>query len=150
MTVELVPRKLTLVCRLVAVLVVVAFGVISALLPGVSEDGTVFGPADQIAFFAIGVLLAVAVLAFTRVRVRADVQGLWVRNVLGERYFPWGVVAGVELRDGAPWAQLVLQDDDTVALLAVQSNDGNAAVDAVLALRRLLRDSGTGDGARTL
>ena len=149
MTVESVPRRLTIVCRLVAVLVLVAFGIITALLPGVSEDGTVFGLGDQIAFFGIGVLLAVAVLAFTRARVRADERGLWVRNVAGERYFPWGVVAAIELRDGAPWAQLVLQDDDTVALLAVQSNDGEAAVDVVLALRRLLKDSGTPDEAST-
>ena len=149
MTVESSPRKLTIVCRLVAALVLVVFGVLTALLPGVSEDGTVFGPSDQAAFFGIGVLIAAGLLAFTRARVRADHQGVWVRNVMGERFFPWGVVAGIELRDGAPWAQLVLQDDDTVALLAVQSNDGETAVDAVLGLRKLLRASGTVGGDST-
>ena len=47
----------------------------------------------------------------------------------------------VRLDDGAPWASLELQDDETVQLLAVQSNDGDRAVEAVLALRALLRAS---------
>jgi hypothetical protein len=42
---------------------------------------------------------------------------------------------------GASWAQLELHDDETVPLLAVQSNDGEAAVEAVLALRALLEDA---------
>jgi Bacterial PH domain len=56
-------------------------------------------------------------------------------------------VAGVRLDDGSPWASLDLQDDDTVALLAVQANDGLYAVETVLELRRLLaisRGSTTG------
>jgi hypothetical protein len=59
--------------------------------------------------------------------------------VLGERYFPWGVVVGVHLPEGASWAQLELHDDETVALLALQTNDGDATIDNVLALRKLLQ-----------
>ncbi len=66
---------------------------------------------------------------------------MWVRNGLGEKFLPWAVVVGVHLPEGAPWAQLELQDDETVALLAVQANDGEHAVDAVLALRRALAAS---------
>lgn len=150
MTVEVTPRRLTLVCRVVAPVVVVSFGVLAVLLPQGSTDGQVFGLGDQIAFFAIGALLATAVLAFTRSRVRADGRGIWVRNLFGERYFPWGVVRSIDLPDGAPWAQLELHDDDTVGLLAIQSNDGDSAVEAVLALRALLRESGTGGPASTL
>lgn len=133
------PRRLTLVCRLVALLVLVAFGVVAVLLPRGADGDQVFGLADQVAFFGIGVVLALGVLAFTRARVRADERGIWVRNVLEDRFFPWGVVAAVELGDGSPWAQLVLQDDDTVALLALQANDGDTTVDAVLALRALMQ-----------
>lgn len=141
MSVEVVPRRLVRVCRGVAALVLVVFGVLAVLLPHGGSGGQTFGVADQIAFFGLGVLLAVGVLAFTQVRVRADAQGLWVRNVLGERFFPWAVVVGVDLADGAPWAQLELHDDETVALLAIQANDGDRAVDAVLALRGLLQTS---------
>ena len=141
MSIEAHPRRLTLVCRGVAALVVVVFAVLALLLPRGSADGQVFGPSDQVGFFGIGVLLATGVLCLTRSRVRADASGIWVRNVLGDRYFPWQVVVGVHLPDGASWAQLELQDDETVAVLALQSNDGERTVESVLALRRLLRDS---------
>ena len=138
------PVRLVRVCWLVAVLVVAVFGVIALLLPRGASGDQVFGRGDQVAFFVIGLLIALGVLAFTRVRVRADEQGIWVRNVVSDRFFPWGVVVRVDLRDGAPWAQLELHDDETVALLAVQSNDGDRAVDAVLALRKLLVASTAG------
>jgi hypothetical protein len=89
----------------------------------------------------LGVLVGGAALLLTRPRVEADATGVRVRNVLGWRHFPWQVVASVRMDEGASWASLELQDDDTVGLLAVQSNDGDAAVETVLALRRLLADS---------
>ena len=135
------PRRLLVVCRLVAVLVVVVFGVLALLLPQGQSESASFGLADQIAFFLLGCLIAAVPLAFSRVRVAADERGVWVRNGLGERFLPWGVVVGVHLAEGAPWAQLELQDDETVALLAVQANDGDRAVRSVLALRALLRAS---------
>lgn len=138
MTVDVTPRRLTLVCRIVAIVVVVSFGVLALFLPEGASSGRPIGVADQVAFFLIGVLVATGVVAFTRARVRADLTGIWVRNVLGERYFPWALVITVALPDGAPWAQLELHDDETVALLAIQTNDGNSAVDVVLALRKLM------------
>ena len=146
MSVEAHPRRLGLVCRGVAALVVVVFGVLALLLPRGSSDGQVFGPADQIGFFGIGVLLAVGVLCLTRPRVRADAGGVWVRNVLGDRYFPWQVVVGVHLPDGASWAQLELQDDETVAVLALQRSDREQTVEAILAMRSLKRASGAALG----
>ncbi|MDX6196878.1 MAG: hypothetical protein QOJ79_29 [Actinomycetota bacterium] len=122
-------------------MLIAVFAVVAYLLPRGSAGGEQFGPADQIAFFLIGVLLAAAVLQFTRVRAVADVRGVWVRNYVGEKFVPWQVVAGVRLDDGSPWASLDLQDDDTIALLAVQTNDGARAVDAVVALRALLTAS---------
>lgn len=146
MTVEARPTRLTLVCRGVAALVVVTFGVLALLLPRGSSNGQVFGPADQVGFFGIGLLLAVGVLCLTRPRVRADGHGVWVRNVLGDRFFPWQVVVGVHLPDGASWAQLELQDDETVAVLALQRSDQEPTVEAILAMRTLLRAS-RGPGA---
>jgi hypothetical protein len=139
------PRRLLLVCRLAGALLLVVFGVVAYLLPRGSAGGQQFGVADQLAFFGIGLLLAWAVLQFTRVRVVADERGVRVRNYVGEKHVPWQVVAGVRLDDGSPWASLDLQDDDTIALLAVQANDGARAVDAVVELRRLLAASRAGN-----
>ncbi|MDP9182519.1 MAG: PH domain-containing protein [Actinomycetota bacterium] len=141
MTVDHVPRRLRRVCQALAVLVVAVFGMLALLLPRGPSDAQSFGVADQVAFFGIGVLIAAGVLVLTRFRVRADERGVWVRNSLGERYFPWALVVEVDLPDGGTWAQLELHDDETVALLAVQTSDGDVAIDALIGLRRLLRES---------
>lgn len=138
------PRRLLVVCRAAGAVLLVVFAVVAYLLPRGSAGGEQFGPADQIAFFLIGVLLSGVVLQFTRVRVRADERGVRVRNYLGEKYIPWQVVAGVRLDESSPWASLDLHDDDTIALLAVQANDGARAVEAVVALRALLARSRAG------
>ncbi|MCU1588771.1 MAG: hypothetical protein JWP11_27 [Frankiales bacterium] len=135
------PRRLLVVCRLAGAVLIGVFAVVAYLLPRGSAGGQQFGLPDQIAFFGIGLLLAWAVLQFTRVRVVADETGVRVRNYVGEKFVPWQVVAGVRMDDGAPWASLDLHDDDTIALLGVQSNDGARAVDAVIALRALLVSS---------
>jgi hypothetical protein len=139
------PRRLLLVCRAAGGVLLVVFAVVAYLLPRGSAGGQQFGLPDQIAFFGIGVLLAWAVLQFTRVRVVADASGVRVRNYVGEKFVPWQVVRGVRLDDGSPWASLDLHDDDTIALLGVQANDGARAIDAVVALRALLATSRGGD-----
>ena len=135
------PRRLTRVCWALSVLVLVLFAVIAvALGQGIEGDAT-FRLPDQIAMFGIGVLLALGLLALTSARVDADADGIRIRNVVGDKVLPWQVVRAVRLDEGSPWASLDLHDDDTVALLAVQANDGEQAVQAVLHLRALLRAS---------
>ena len=137
------PVRLTRVCRFAAALLVVVFTAVAlSLRRGGGAD--VFGVADQVAMVVLGLLVATPVLAFTRARVEADLTGVRVRNLLGERALPWQLVRAVRRDEGAPWASLDLQDDDTVALLAVQANDGERSVRAVLALRDLLAASRRG------
>jgi Bacterial PH domain len=141
MTLDLRPRRLLVVCRVAGGVLLAVFAVVAYLLPRGSAGGGQFGVADQIAFFLIGVLLSGVVLQFTRVRVVADGSGVRVRNYVGEKFVPWQVVAGVRMDESSSWASLDLQDDDTIALLAVQANDGARAVEAVVALRALLAES---------
>lgn len=139
MIVEHRPQKLRRIALSLAVVTVLAFGAVALLLPHGQELSHRVAVGDQLAFFGIGLLLAAGVVTLTRFRVRADETGIWVRNVLGERYFPWGVVVGIDIPRGSTWAQLELHDDEVVGLLAVQVSDGDLAVDTVLALRRLLQ-----------
>lgn len=138
------PVVLTRVCWGVAVLVLAVFVGVAILLAGGPEGDAQFRLPDQIAMVLLGCLVAGAVLAFTRARVVGDEAGVHIRNVLGEKLIPWQVIREVRLDDGASWASLDLQDDDTVALLGIQSNDGDRAVEAVLGLRALLADSRRG------
>lgn len=138
------PVLLTRVCWGVAALVVAVFTVVAIALGSGPPGGAQFKLPDQIAMICLGLILAGAVLAFTRARVEADAYGVRVRNVLSEKTLPWQVVRSVRLDDGTPWASLELQDDDTVAMLGISANDGDAAVEAVLGLRALLRASRSG------
>lgn len=138
------PVRLTRVCWAVAALVMVVFVAVAVGLGTATTGDAAFRLGDQIAMVVLGGLIATAVLGFTRPRVRADLDGVRIRNVLGEKLVPWQVVRAVRLDDGAPWASLDLQDDDALALFAVQSNDGERAVEAVLGMRALLAASREG------
>jgi hypothetical protein len=138
------PRQLARVCWAIAVFVVVVFALLAVALGRGPVGPSTFRLADQIAFTALGVLIALGPLSFTRARVVADAAGVRVRNLLGERFVPWQVVRAVHLQEGTPWATLELHDDDTISLLAVQSGDGESTVEAVLALRSLLTESRAG------
>lgn len=137
------PRRLTRTAWAVAATLLAVFAGIGALLRGAPPGQVQFQVADQVAITLLGLAGAAAVLWFTRFRVVADATGLRVRNALGEKALPWGVVAGVRFSPGDPWAHLDLQDDETLPLLAVQANDGARAEQVVEELRRLLAASRT-------
>src|SRR5439155_22639333 len=113
-----------------------AFVVISVLLRS-SHTGVIFQVSDQVAMMGVGVILAAASLLFATPRVRADTEGIEVRNVLVGRRFSWLEVLSVSFPDGASFARLELPEDDYYGVLAVQAVDQERAVEAVRALRRL-------------
>ena len=51
-------------------------------------DGVEFRVADQVGLIGVGVLIAAGIMTAARPRLRVDATGLWVRNVLGEAFFP--------------------------------------------------------------
>jgi hypothetical protein len=133
------PRKATRVARILAVVLVAIFTTIATALHGATDSGKgVFQTSDQVAMIGLGLLGALGILAFTRPRVRADERGIHIRNVIGGYDLPWEVVRSITFRKGAPWASVELQDDDVVALMAVQAADKAEAVATVRALRALL------------
>ncbi len=133
------PRKARVVCWVAAALVVVVFSAVATGLRGSTGEGRgVFQAGDQLAMVGLGLLGALAILMFTRPRVEADARGVRVRNVIGSYDLPWEVVRAVRFNRGAPWATLDLQDDDVVAVMAVQAADKEYAVEVVRGLRALL------------
>ncbi|HEX2356047.1 MAG TPA: PH domain-containing protein [Micromonosporaceae bacterium] len=133
------PHRIRLVCWVAAALVVIVFTAIGTSLRGPIADGAAtFQAGDQWAMIGLGVLGALAVLALTRPRVLADTERIKIRNVIGGYELPWDVVRAVRFERGAPWATLELQDDDVVAVMAVQAADKERAVVAVRELRALL------------
>ena len=60
----------------------------------------------------LGLLIGLGILAFTRPRVRADADGIKIRNVVGSYDLPWSVVRAVRFDRNSPWATLELYDDE--------------------------------------
>ncbi|WP_433299357.1 PH domain-containing protein [Pseudonocardia sp. CA-142604] len=119
-----------------AVAVLVLFTVVAVLLRG-SETGVYFRFADQVALVVLGLLIAGGVLLLARPRVRADADGIEVRNILTTQRLSWQVVRRVAFPDGASWARLDLPDDEYLPVLAIQAVDGYRAVEGIARLRAL-------------
>lgn len=125
-------------CSVLAVVLLGVFVVVAVLLRN-GDTGVRFQRSDQAAMVGIGILLAAGVMLFAIARVRADAEGIEVRNVLITRRFAWSEVLSVSFPDGASWARLELPDDEYHAVMAVQAVDRDRAVEAVRALRKLHR-----------
>jgi PH (Pleckstrin Homology) domain-containing protein len=136
------PHRVRLFAGAGAVVLFAMFAVAGVFLPH-SDTGANFTLSDQIAMFGIGIMLALGALWFTRPRVRADNEGVEVRNMLGARRFPWQDVERVSFPDGSPWARLELPHDEYVPVLAIQAMDGERAVVAMRELRRVRREAAT-------
>jgi hypothetical protein len=132
------PRLIRVFTGVVAALLVAAFVVIALLLKE-GDTGVIFHTSDQVAMVGIGLALGLAVLWPTWPRVRADDQGIEVRNMLGPRRYSWAEVRGVSFPDGSAWARLELPADEYVPMLAIQAMDRERAVAAMRELRRLHR-----------
>lgn len=131
--------RLVLICAWVsAVLIVVIFAAVAYLLPD-TDTGVYFRVADQVSMMILGVLIAAALLLMARPRVRADADGVEVRNIAAPRWFPWSEVEGVGFPDGTSWARLDLPDDEYHPVMAVQAVDRRRAVDGIRRLRALHR-----------
>ncbi|WP_219416450.1 PH domain-containing protein [Pseudonocardia nigra] len=130
------PRKVLIASWVGAVVVVVLFTVIALLLRN-TPTGVYFRTADQVALVLMGLFIAGGVLLLARPRVRADAEGVEVRNILVTRQLAWADVEGIAFPDGASWARLDLPDDEYLSVMAIQAVDGAHAVDGITRLREL-------------
>jgi hypothetical protein len=138
------PYKARVIAVVVAVLFVAVFVVVAVLLRN-SSTGVNFYVSDQVAMAGIGLVLAAGALWFARPRVRADHDGVEIRNMLGTHRYGWSDIRAVSFPDGSPWARLELPGDEYVPILAVQAIDGEHAVTAMRELRRLRREADEAD-----
>jgi hypothetical protein len=126
------------VCAGLAAAVLAVMVVVGILLKSSSTGVVTFGTSDQVAMIGLGVVLAAGILLLARPRVDADDAGVRVRNILGSHDLPWAAVRAVRFDRRSSWASLLLVTGEEIAVLAVQSADGERAVAAVQGLRALL------------
>jgi phosphatidylserine synthase len=126
------PRRVRVACAIGAASIFVLFTVI-----GLALTNATFKPGDKYAMIGLGVVFAAGILLIARPRVRADAEGVTVRNIIGGYRLPWVAVRQVRFDRGQPWLYLELENDDAVAVLAVQAVDKDLAVNVVRRLRSL-------------
>ena len=111
------PRRARVVALSVAVVSVLLFGTVGALVPGA-------GAPDRVGIAAFGVAVAWLMWRYASLAAVPTDTGLRVRNLLLTRSLEWAEIVGVHLVVGAPWVTLDLDDGDTIAVMAVQKADG--------------------------
>jgi len=136
--VSAVPRRMRLLCALLAAVVVVGMSVVALTLTSSSTGVVRFGVVDQVAIFGLGLVIGAGLLALGRSRVDADAAGIRFRNIALDHELPWAAVRAVAFERKSSWASLVLRNGDEVALFAIQAVDTERAVRAVEGLRALL------------
>lgn len=106
-----------------------------------------FSLSQRLTLLAVLALLVGVIVALVTSSVRADADGLSIRNGLRTHAVPWDRVHKVIFRSGDPWAQLLLTPEDGSAfevdldaekrqLMGIQAVDGPRAHAAVEELRR--------------
>lgn len=122
----------------IIVVVVMAVHIFMGAVVDVDFTGAAVSFVDTLAFPGVGVLLSVlAYIGFTRARVRANEDGVEVRNFIGTRFYPWAVIYGMSFPKGARVARLELPDFEFVPMWAFQARDGESVVRAVAEFREL-------------
>jgi hypothetical protein len=133
----------------IAALVLVGVMLAVAVVLRDVSTGVQFRFADQVALVLLGVLMGVAMLVPAYATVRADADGVEVRNLLITRRVEWADVLEVGFPVGARWARLELPYDEYLPISAIQLVDGQRAVAAMARLRELHEASGSRSSSGT-
>ena len=139
------PRRL----RIFGFVIIAALCVLTAVwwfaLPADIRD--LFTVSQRLTLLGVLTLLVGVIVAVATSSVRADAEGLRIRNGLRSYAVPWPRVHKIIFRSGDPWAQLLLIPDDGRVfevsldaekrqLMGIQAVDGAQAHAAVEELRR--------------
>ncbi|SEQ17419.1 PH domain-containing protein [Microlunatus flavus] len=127
------------------------------------EIRVLFTPSQLLTLLGVLGVLVLVIVGVAASSVRADADGLRVRNGLRVHWVPWDRVHRVMLRPGDPWAFALLRPEGEVGadfvpdldtqkrhLVGIQAHDGAYAQQAVAELRRrhaVARGKGTGGSA---
>ncbi|ROS30652.1 PH domain-containing protein [Cellulomonas sp. PhB150] len=115
------PRLARIVTLVMAVVVVLGTVVVIVSIPEL-------GPADQIGFALLCLLIVWFCWRQFSVAATPSADGLVVRNLMITTRLAWAEVVSVRFGSGRPWVQLDLADGDTLAVMGVQRADGERAV----------------------
>jgi hypothetical protein len=135
--VSAVPRRMRIALAVAAVAVVAVMVVAGVDLRPPAGGVVVFRTSDQFAIAGLGLVFGAGLVFFGRSRVDADATGIRVLNIVVRHEYPWSRVRAVRFDRKSAWASLLLENDDEIAVLALQIFDGERTVAAIEGLRAL-------------
>jgi hypothetical protein len=118
-------------------------GFIDVVLVGLAlivANATAF---DEVAFVLLAVAATYAIHRLADVHAVASVDGLRVVNYWQRRRLEWSEIVGVRLAPGDPWVQLDVSDGGTLAVMAIQTADGDRGRGMALELATAVATYGT-------
>ncbi|WP_353953618.1 PH domain-containing protein [Knoellia sp. S7-12] len=125
-----------------AVLSVVLFTVLALLVAGPDAGGD-WVVADRIMMAVLGLGLGAVLWRWAIIAAVPDESGLSIHNLVGRRHILWDEIADVTFDEGDPWATVHLRDTESVAVMAIQRADGDAARGEAQRLADLVAESRT-------
>ncbi|WP_150242451.1 PH domain-containing protein [Nocardiopsis quinghaiensis] len=130
------PRAVRWVAYGLALLIVATLAVLAVIMPG---D---WGPVDRFLMAGTGLAIAAALHLLARPRLVAAEEGVTVVNSIRTHVLSWAEVVDIRMPVGEPWPSVDLSDGTTLAVMGVQSADGEFAHRGLAEFRALLHDHG--------
>ena len=123
---------------IIAVCIIIPIHLVMGLTLDIEFTGAAVTGIDKWSFPLVGVIISILVwLALTRPRLRANADGVEVRNIIGSRFYPWQVIYGLSFPEGDRMARLELPEFEFVPVWALQSGDRERAMRDVRTFRAL-------------
>ena len=130
------PRFVRVTVTVVGTLLVVACLGMWFALP--AAERALFSGAQAATLAGFLLALVVGLYGLARTEARADEGGLTIVNVFRTRRLSWPQIVRVVFRPGDPWVYLDVDDGSTVAVMGIQSADGQRGRTAVRELRAVV------------
>lgn len=119
------PRRARIVSLWLSILLIVATGVLFAVVPTSGSDFA-FGPGD----FAGATLLSGGIVVFLymqyQVRIEVSETGIFIKNLVYSHRLEWEQLIAVDFGSG-PWARVDTTEGESIAVMAIQRSDGKFA-----------------------
>lgn len=123
---------------IVLIILVMAVHIFVGVTVDVEYTGATITTLDKWAFPGVGLVISILTwFAFNRPRLRANSDGVEIRNIIGTRFYSWYVIYGLSFPEGSRMARLELPEFEYVPVWAMQSADGASTVKAVREFREL-------------
>lgn len=132
------PRAVRVVAYGLALLIVATMVVLAAVLPG---DWRFM---DRVLLVGMGMAIAATLHLLARPRLVAGPDSVTVVNSIRTHVLSWAEVVDVRMPEGEPWPSVDLSDGTTLAVMGIQSADGDRSRAALEEFRELLRERGEG------